>query len=629
MEAASALGQLISQPASPDQSALQTMATRFGRNAYKAGLPFREAVQLLEKSTSVPLSEIKPDILGWIVQGFSDEYGDDGENHEHRAVGKLASQVLRLTALHHINRAATGSLQLDKMLSTVVQVVAEAVGSDACSVFLYDSYSDTLMLRATHGLNPGAVGRVVIRSDAGITGLAATTRETQTAEDARNHPAFFTFPIVGEDTFASQVSVPIVLRDGDRLVGVLNIQTAQPETFATDEIDFLETAAGELAIAIENARLYSQTDAALRQRIHELDVLQSVTRSIASTLKLDDLLPRVAEFAKELVEGDQAVIFEFDEATSTLKLLSSSGGAHGCDLTDIPIDFARTICDTRSAMEAPPSRTGGPPRLLVGAPLMTSRGLQGALCVSAPTTTTQSEDRLSLLQSFADSAAMAMENAELYEEARIGYETTSTLLQEMHHRVRNNLQTVAALLSMQARHAGHAEWTQALQEAVARVQSIATIHDLLSQGSLTSTTVEAIARKVTDEASINVVPPSLTLRFQVMPNKVEIRSRQATIFALLLNEVLTNAIVHGMRDRTEGTIRIEAVTDGAMTEIHVDDDGIGLPDEFDLSAQDGLGLRIISTLATSDLKGGFDLVRLPDGGTRAMIRFPSIRGEAE
>lgn len=579
-------------------------------------------MQLLETSTSVPLTAIQPDILGWIVQGFASDTTDDADIDDSKPVGRLASQVLRLTALHHISRAATGSLHIDKMLATVVRVVAEAVGSDACSVFLFDSYSDTLVLRATHGLNPGAVGRVVIRSDAGITGLAAATRQTQIAEDAQKHPVYFTFPIVGEDAFASQVSVPILLRDPERLVGVLNIQTSAPKIFATDEVDFLEAAASELAVATENARLYSQTDAALRQRIHELNVLQSVTRSIASTLNINDLLPLIAEYAAELVDGELAVIYQYHQHDGSLELLSLYGAESSAEDIAIPEGLIRTICDTRSAMEAPPAQTSDAHRLYLGAPLMTGRGLQGAICVAAPESVSQREDRLSLLQAFADSAAMAVENAELYEEARAGYTTTSTLLQEMHHRVRNNLQTVAALLSMQARHAGYDAWTQPLQEAVARVQSIATIHDLLSSGSLTSATIEAIARKVTDEASINVVPPTLMLRFDVLPNDVEIRSRQATIFALLLNEVLTNAIVHGMRDREAGVIRIEAISDGAMVEVRVEDDGKGLPDGFDLSAQDGLGLRIISTLATSDLKGGFDLVRRPEGGTRAVIRFP-------
>lgn len=580
-------------------------------------------MQLLEKSTNIPLGEIQPDILGWIVHGYAGGPESATPHQERHPVGRLASQVLRLTALHHINRAATGSLELDTMLSTVVQVVAEAVGSDACSVFLFDNHSDTLILKATRGLNPAAVGRVVIRSDAGITGLAATTRQTQIAIDAHAHPAYFTFPIVGEEEFASQVSVPILTREQQRLVGVLNIQTLELHEFGDDEVTFLETAATELAVAIENARLYSQTDAALRQRIHELNILQSVTRSIASTLKLSDLLPMIAEYAIELIDGDDAAIFSYTPTTSQLELASTFSGDSSAPSFVFPEDVVRIVCETRTATETPPDPGRDGDHLVLCAPVMTSRGVQGALCVTAPNVPFQANERLSLLQSFADSAAMALENAELYEEARVGYSTASTLLQEMHHRVRNNLQTVAALLSMQARHAGYDEWTQPLQEAVARVQSIATIHDLLSGSDLTSTTIEAIARKVTDEASINVVPPSLALEFQVEPNEVEIRSRQATIFALLLNEVLTNAIVHGMKDRERGVIRIAASVDGIMTEIHVDDDGIGLPDNFDLAAQTGLGLRIISTLATSDLKGAFDLVRRPEGGTRATIRFPA------
>lgn len=622
IDAASALGHLISQPETRDRTALEALATRFGRYAFQAGLPFREAVQLVEKSTNVPLREIQPDVLGWIVQGYSADGVTEAEHDGRRPVGKLASQVLRLTALHHINRAATGSLQLDKMLATVVQVVAEAVGSNACSVFLFDTHSDTLILRATHGLNPAAVGRVVIRADAGITGLAASTRQTQIAVAAREHPAFFTFPIVGEEDFASQVSVPIVLRDPTRLVGVLNIQTYDTHEFEVDEVSFLETAASELAIAIENARLYSQTDAALRQRLHELDVLQSVTRSIASTLKIDDLLPMIAEYATELVGGDYSSIYRYDLDTGQLWLASAFAVAGDNSSFPFPAEFIRMVCETRTATATLPADPALEGRTVLGAPVMTSRGLQGAICVSAPGIEAERDDRLSLLQAFADSAAMAVENAELYEEARLGYSTTSTLLQEMHHRVRNNLQTVAALLSMQARHAGDHEWTQPLLEAVARVQSIATIHDLLSGSDLSSTTIAAIARKVSDEASINVVLPNLSLQFHVEPNEVEIRSRQATIFALLLNEVLTNAIVHGMRGRASGTIHIAATQDGSMTEIRVDDDGVGLPENFDLAAQDGLGLRIISTLATSDLKGGFDLVRRKEGGTRAIIRFP-------
>src|SRR5690606_6769713 len=182
---------------------------------------------------------------------------------------------------------------------------------------------------------------------------------------------------------------------------------------------------------------------------------------------------------------------------------------------------------------------------------------------------------------FSDSAAIAIENAELYEEALRGFTRASTLLQEMHHRVRNNLQMVAALLSMQARHAADEGWTQPLQEAVSRIRSIAAIHDLLSSGNLRETTVERIAKHVVDEAIINVVPPGTQVNFVIEPSPVHVPSRQATVLALLINEFLANAVVHGVGRRERGEVTIAVRCEGDEAVLEVCDDGVGLPAGFD------------------------------------------------
>jgi two-component sensor histidine kinase/putative methionine-R-sulfoxide reductase with GAF domain len=600
-------------------------AYRLGESAAAADLTIEETFALLEQEAGEALTDLSAVILGSIVRGYVDQVVRTRGATRRRSAGRLSSHVARLAALHRINRVATGSLDLERMLSTVVDVVADTVQSDACSVFLYDPDSEMLVLRATKGLNPDAVGRVTIRAFAGITGLAASTRETQVALDAQSHPAFFTYPIVGEDPYVSQVSVPLLLREPERLVGVMNIQTLQRHDFDPDEVTFFETAAGELAIAIENARLYSQTDAALHQRINELRVLQSVTRSIASTLQPDTLLPMIASQALQLIGGTSATIFRLRMADQPagLQVLATVSLAGGDDSSSLSADEAivADVCRTQSVMVRPAgdSISG---TLLFCAPLLTVHGIRGAICVRAPAPHDNVDDRLGLFQAFADSAALALENADLYDEARQGYATASTLLQEMHHRVRNNLQTVAALLSMQARHAQYAEWTQPLQQAVARVQSIAAVHNLLSADNLTSTTVSAIAKHVADEATINVVPPGLDVCFAIDPSAVEVTSRQATILALLINECLTNAIEHGMAGREQGTISIASSGDDGSIEVIVADDGNGLPDGFRVEEHSSLGLRIARTLAVSDLRGSFDLLPRDGGGTRAVIRFP-------
>jgi two-component sensor histidine kinase/putative methionine-R-sulfoxide reductase with GAF domain len=621
-DALSALMTSLGAQSGDDGGHARRAAHRVGEACAASDLTIEETFELLEQAAGESLAELHADILGSIVRGYVDHVVRVRGLARRRGTGRLSSHVARLAALHRINRAATASLRLDDMLSTVVQVVAETIDGDACSVFLYDQGSQSLILRATVGLNPAAVGRVAIRADAGITGLAAASRQTQTVLDARSHPAFFTYPIVGEERYMSQVSIPLLLREPERLVGVMNIQSIDAREFDQDEITFLETAAGELSIAIENARLYSQTDAALHRRIADLHALRTVTRLLARTLRSDELLPLIASQAAAIVGGSRATLYRVEAPDGVFQcdlLVSSPDG----DDTHAPAPLVESIFRSRSALVE--QVAGEPNTVVFGAPLMTAHGVFGVVCVEAESREDNTEDRLSLFQAFADSAALAIENAELFDDARRNYATATTLLQEMHHRVRNNLQTVAALLSMQARHARVREQREPLNEAVARVQSIAAVHNLLSSDNVTSTAISTIARHVVDEASVTVVPPGMTVEFDIEPSPVEATTRQATILALLINECVTNAIEHGLVGRDRGCITIRAFAKDGTTEVVIEDDGAGLPANFDLSSDSRLGLQIAATLSASDLGGSFDLIRRAGGGAQSIIRFPAER----
>lgn len=592
-------------------------AYRLGEACAASDLTIEETFELLEQNAADILAVLSAEALGSIVRGYVDQVVRT-RGLTQRTPGRLSSHVARLAALHRINRAATSSLRLDDVLATIVETVAETIDGDACSVFLYDEHTQALILRATKGLNPDAIGRIAIRSDAGITGLAATARETQVVEDAPSHPAFFTYPLVGEERYTTQVSVPLVLREPERLVGVMNIQSVEHRRFDQDELTFLETAAGELAIAIENARLYSQTDDALHRRISELNALQAVSRSLAVARRPDELFPLIAQHAASIARGDAAAVYGSASRSCPSPQCLAAFGAGGTDDT-FPPSLRDRVATTRTAVAV----AADDEVILIGAPLMTAHRLIGSVFVRARLDENHVEERLGLFQSFADAAALALENAELYDEANSGYSRASTLLQEMHHRVRNNLQTVAALLSMQARHASHPAHRATLQEAVARVQSIAAVHNLLSAENLTSATVTSIVKHVVDEASINVVPRGKHIEFEILPSDATATSRQATILALLVNECVTNAIEHGMEDCAAGHVRITPELRGDTIEVRIEDDGCGLPEAFDIEQHSSLGLRIARTLTTADLKGTFDIHNRPDGGAVATIRFPA------
>ena len=605
-----------------DAGTARRSAYRLGEAAARADLTIEETFELLEQEAGDGLADLSADLLGSIVRGYVDQVVRTRGLTRRKGTGRLSSHVARLSALHRINRAATASLKLEDVLETIVDVVSETIEGDACSVFLYDEHSHTLILGATKGLNPAAVGRLAIRADAGITGSAAITRRAQTALIAQTHPAFFTYPIVGEDAYTSQVSIPLVLREPERLVGVMNIQSIEPREFDQDEITFLETAAGELSIAIENARLYSQTDAALHRRIAELRSLQSATRSLSGTLQPEALLPLIAEQAANILDGNLACIYRVHD--NVVSLQTVFGDERDGDIP-FPHDLVLEVAATQGALVVSEPGEEDNADTLLCAPLMTGHGVIGTLCVRSSPRGNHVQERISLLQSYADSAALAIANADLFAEATRNYATASTLLQEMHHRVRNNLQTVAALLSMQARHAGPGE-RPPLREAVARVQSIAAVHNLLSSDNVTSATVASIVKHVVDEASITTVPPGVNVTFSIAPSDVMATSRQATILALLVNECVSNAIEHGLAERERGEISIDIRSVDAQIVVEIADDGAGVREGFDIERDSRLGLRIARTLATADLGGSYALEPRPGGGARSIIRFPDQSG---
>jgi two-component sensor histidine kinase len=187
-------------------------------------------------------------------------------------------------------------------------------------------------------------------------------------------------------------------------------------------------------------------------------------------------------------------------------------------------------------------------------------------------------------------------------------------IREIHHRVKNNLQTVAALLRLQARRIEDGAGRAALEEAVRRVGSIALVHETLSQTLDERVDFDEIADRVL--AMVVDVgaggPGGVSVRsrragrFGVLPAQI------ATPLSMVLTEVLQNSLEHGLADRG-GSLEVEAHRDGPRLTVVVTDDGNGLPAGFDAATAGNLGLQIVRTLVHGDLKGTFDLRPAPSG----------------
>jgi two-component sensor histidine kinase len=196
--------------------------------------------------------------------------------------------------------------------------------------------------------------------------------------------------------------------------------------------------------------------------------------------------------------------------------------------------------------------------------------------------------------------------------------TKDATIREIHHRVKNNLQTVASLLRIQARRTQSDEAREALTQAMRRVASIAVVHDTLSEGLSQNVDFDTVFQRVlmlsAEVASIHgtTVHPMLTGSFGVLP------SEYATPLALALTELVTNAVEHGLAGR-EGTVEIEAVrTDDALT-VHIRDNGAGMPNG---QVGDGLGTQIVKTLIQGELSGSIEWDSRDSGGTDVSIEIP-------
>ncbi len=203
--------------------------------------------------------------------------------------------------------------------------------------------------------------------------------------------------------------------------------------------------------------------------------------------------------------------------------------------------------------------------------------------------------------------------------------TKDATIREIHHRVKNNLQTVAALLRLQARRLTAPEARAALEEAVRRVGSIAIVHETLSHTPEEIVDFDDIAERVTAMAGEVSAPearvtPVLSGRFGLLPAVV------ATPLALVLTELMQNALQHGLAPSPDappcGTLRVNVHRAATRLTVAVEDNGVGLPAGFSLDAMTSLGLQIVRTLVEAELGGSLAVSARPGGGTVVLVDLP-------
>jgi two-component sensor histidine kinase len=196
-------------------------------------------------------------------------------------------------------------------------------------------------------------------------------------------------------------------------------------------------------------------------------------------------------------------------------------------------------------------------------------------------------------------------------------------IREVHHRVKNNLQTIAALLRLQGRRLHSPEAQAAIEESERRIRSIAIVHETLSREPDEFVAFADIVGPLVRVAGETAAAPDDDLRFEVTGDAGWLPGELATPLAVVLNELLQNAVDHAF-PRTggvvHGTIRVHLARGEGQLVVDVTDDGVGLPAGFSLEGSGGLGLSIVHALVTTELAGAIELAS--HGGTRVRLTVP-------
>jgi len=467
----------------------------------------------------------------------------------------MDASARHLRVLTETIAAVNSTLDLQEVLGLVASKVAEALEADACFVYLYDDQADELVLRATHGTRVEEMTRTPrMKPGEGITGTAAAERSPiMIPAQAHLDPRFKAFPNLPEDQYESILAVPILARE--KLAGALNVRTIEPREFSAAEMDLLVAIAAQVAQTIEHAKLYADAQA----RVSELEALSKISEAVSESLYLEESLEAIVKTTMEAVGATGAALVLEDGN------IAWPEGRSGTHAIRMPLRWKRRqigelVCDR-----------------------------------DAPFT----DQERALLTSIAHHAAVALEHGRAV--------MRGVLAQEIHHRVKNNLQTVASLLRLQAR-SDEVDPRKALEDSVNRILAIAAVHEVLTQRRDEEVDLEKLLDRLRSML-VQGLGAEKTVNAQLEP--ILLAGDRATALALVFSELLQNALEHG-----GSSVRVELAQRNGQVVLAIADDGAGITGE-----EAGTGLSIVRALVRDELRGTLDLYS--NGGLRAEVVFPA------
>ncbi|MCX7680457.1 MAG: GAF domain-containing protein [Anaerolineae bacterium] len=340
-----------------------------------------------------------------------------------RLYDEMRHRVSELSSLMAVSATVSASLDLEQVLRAITSAMVEVIGCQRSAIFVLDETEQVLRLAMTQGLSEEYAARSqTLTLEPGGRAHAVVTGRPLIVDDVQADDGLLAYaPMSIQEGFRAFADLP--LKRADRIIGMLSAMFVEPHHFSAREVELLTAFADQAAIAIENARLYAQADEelrrreeTLRRRNRELATLYEAANTINSSLSLDDVLNSVAYQMIRLLNSQGCAISLWDRQRDVLESLVAYGVARPRSPRPVrrPDESARSVLETRRPLVM--HRDG---RAVLLLPLVTRNQVIGVVeLIDSGETHTYTPEETRLAESLAAQAAVAIENARLYEQAQ-------------------------------------------------------------------------------------------------------------------------------------------------------------------------------------------------------------------
>lgn len=519
----------------------------------------------------------------------------------------------------------SGARAEDDLLDDLADLALRTTKADSCDILFRDA-QDGLILRAST-IAPELVNRLKLGRGIGLSGEAIIAGEARCVSNkAYAHSSYAKYPGISEKESCAVAAIPMRHVDG-HMFGVIIFRRRTPWRFSEKVKQRLGQVSQMISLGYKSYRAGYQVGT----QSNRLGALSEVSKTISNSPYLDEVLQLLVNLTAQQFNYRVCTVRLLDEERQELVLRATQATVkayqrkRGIKLGESIA--GRTLEENRPVIVRDVQVDSD----YIGHDLAVEQGLRSMICIplsiqdkpvgvlSCYTGEVRefSADEISALETLAQQAALAIEHAKL--------QVRDTLMQEVHHRVKNNLQQVAALLRLQLKTANYKTLEEALNDVLTRILAISTVHDLLSREDLDHVGIRSIAEALVHHHQSSFILPNKNVSFVVRGEDLRLNMNQATQVALLMNELVSNAVEHGFDQTNEGEIHITVETEESNVCLWVSNNGDKLPENFDPSKSTSLGLTIVENLARS-MGGKFKMSDVL-GWTVSEVKFPRLSGE--